>query len=99
MEYVRFGSSGLRVSRLALGLGLRDQNDEAAAERLIRRAHDGGINLFDCANVYGLGDDRRRPAPRTRPDQTRNRHNSWSCVGRRHRSATSKSAGAPQFDR
>src|SRR5207253_5776973 len=58
MEYVNFGSSGLRVSRLALGMGLRGQGDEGEAERLIRRAFDGGVNLFDCANVYGLMDDR-----------------------------------------
>src|SRR5262249_43218583 len=58
MEYINFGSSGLKVSRLALGLGLRGQADEKEAERLIRRAFDGGINLFDCANVYGLMDDR-----------------------------------------
>ncbi|MBI3974240.1 MAG: aldo/keto reductase [Chloroflexi bacterium] len=58
MEYVRFGSAGVKVSRLALGLGLRGQMDEREAERLILRAYDGGINLFDCANVYGLGDDR-----------------------------------------
>ena len=58
MEYVSFGNSGLTVSRMALGLGLRDQHDERQAERLIRRAVDRGITLFDCANVYGLGDDR-----------------------------------------
>ena len=58
MEYVSFGNSGLKVSRMALGLGLRDQHDEKGAERLIHRAVDRGINLFDCANVYGLGDDR-----------------------------------------
>lgn len=58
MEYVYFGNSGVKVSRMALGLGLREQHDEAQAERLIRRAFDRGINLFDCANVYGLGDDR-----------------------------------------
>src|SRR5206468_1095508 len=58
MQYTRFGSSGLMVSRLALGLGLRGQGDEKAAERLILKAFDGGINLFDCANVYGLMDDR-----------------------------------------
>lgn len=58
MEYVRFGPAGVKVSRLALGLGLRGQTDEREAERLILRAYDGGINLFDCANVYGLGDDR-----------------------------------------
>jgi aryl-alcohol dehydrogenase-like predicted oxidoreductase len=58
MEYVRFGPAGMKVSPLALGLGLRGQMDEREAERLILRAYDGGINLFDCANVYGLGDDR-----------------------------------------
>jgi aryl-alcohol dehydrogenase-like predicted oxidoreductase len=58
VEYVYFGNSGLKVSRMALGLGLREQNDEQQAERLIHRAVDNGINLFDCANVYGLGDDR-----------------------------------------
>lgn len=58
MDYVNFGSSGLQVSRLALGLGLRGQADEREAERLIRRAYERGINLFDCANVYGLMDDR-----------------------------------------
>ena len=58
MEYVYFGNSGLKVSRMALGLGLREQYDEQEAERLIHRALDRGITLFDCANVYGLGDDR-----------------------------------------
>jgi aryl-alcohol dehydrogenase-like predicted oxidoreductase len=58
VEYVNFGHSGLKVSRMAVGLGLRDQHDEQGAERLIRRAMDHGITLFDCANIYGLGDDR-----------------------------------------
>ncbi len=58
MEYVNFGTAGIKVSRLALGLGLRGQRDEAAAERLINTALDHGINLIDCANVYGLMDDR-----------------------------------------
>lgn len=58
MEYVALGNSGLMVSRMALGLGLRDQRDERQAERLIHRAVDQGITLFDCANVYGPGDDR-----------------------------------------
>lgn len=58
VEYVNFGTAGVKVSRLALGLGLRGQADEKEAERLILKAFDGGINLFDCANVYGLMDDR-----------------------------------------
>jgi 1-deoxyxylulose-5-phosphate synthase len=58
MDYVNLGSSGLKVSRIALGMGLRDQHDEKQAERLIARALDQGINFIDCANVYGLRDDR-----------------------------------------
>ena len=33
MEYVNFGGAGVKVSRLALGLGLRVQRDEAEALR------------------------------------------------------------------
>jgi len=58
MEYVQFGTAGVRVSPLALGLGLRGQADESEVERLILTAFERGINLFDCANVYGLMDDR-----------------------------------------
>ena len=59
MKYVNFGSAGVKVSPIALGLGLRGQNSRAEAQRLIEHAIDSGINLIDCANVYGLGDDRR----------------------------------------
>ena len=58
MEYVNFGKAGVKVSPLALGLGFRGQSDEAAAERLVAHAIDSGINLIDCANVYGPMDDR-----------------------------------------
>ena len=58
MQYVNFGSAGVKVSRVALGLGLRGQGDEKEARNLIAAALDQGVNLFDCANVYGLKDDR-----------------------------------------
>src|SRR5262245_732658 len=58
MDYVPFGTAGVKVSRLALGLGLRGQADEAAAQRLIEYAIDQGVNLIDCANIYGPMDDR-----------------------------------------
>ncbi|NJN81894.1 MAG: aldo/keto reductase [Caldilineaceae bacterium] len=58
MDYVNFGSTGLKVSQLALGLGLRGQADEAAAQRAIEEAIERGINLIDCANIYGPQDDR-----------------------------------------
>ena len=53
MEYVNFGKAGIKVSRLALGLGLRGQADEADAQRTIEHAIAQGINLIDCANAYG----------------------------------------------
>ncbi len=52
MDIVNFGTAGLKVSRLALGLGLRGQADAAAAQRMIEHAIDAGITLIDCANVY-----------------------------------------------
>ena len=58
MEYVNFGTAGVKVSRLALGLGLRGQRDEAAARKMIEHTLDLGINLIDCANIYGFFDDR-----------------------------------------
>lgn len=59
IEYVKFGTAGMKVSRMALGLGFRGQFDRAEAERAILAALDSGINLIDCANVYGFMDDRR----------------------------------------
>lgn len=58
MEYVNFGSAGVKVSPIALGLGLRGQGDEAEAQTLVEYAIDQGINFIDCANIYGPMDDR-----------------------------------------
>ncbi len=58
MQYVNFGSAGVKVSRVALGLGLRGQGDEKEARNLVAAALEQGVNLFDCANIYGLSDDR-----------------------------------------
>jgi len=58
MQYVSFGSTGVKVSRLAVGLGLRGQGDETVAQRMVEHAIDQGINLIDCANIYGPMDDR-----------------------------------------
>lgn len=60
MQYVNFGEAGVKVSRIALGLGLRGQSSAHEAQRLIEHAIDSGVNLIDCANVYGLGDDHAR---------------------------------------
>lgn len=58
MDYVNFGRAGLKVSRLAYGLGLRGQDNADEAERVIERGIELGINFIDCANVYGFNDDR-----------------------------------------
>ncbi len=56
MQYVKFGGSGLRVSRLCLGtmtFGL--QCDEARSNAIMDAASAGGIDFFDTADVYPLG--------------------------------------------
>jgi 1-deoxyxylulose-5-phosphate synthase len=64
MDYVRFGSTGLEVSRLCLGCmtyGVPERGThpwtlgEDAARPLIRQALDAGINFFDTANTYSDG--------------------------------------------
>ena len=63
MEYVNLGSTGLRVSRLALGMmsfGPHETRewalDQSAAEPIVRRAVDGGVIFFDTADVYNGGE-------------------------------------------
>ena len=58
-QYVNFGTGGVMVTRMALGLGFRGQHDPEEAKKTIATALDGGLNLIDCANIYGLGDNRR----------------------------------------
>jgi aryl-alcohol dehydrogenase (NADP+) len=60
MEYVRLGSTGLKVSRICLGCmsfgnGANWMVDGDDANRVLRRAWDLGINFFDTANVYSNG--------------------------------------------
>ena len=64
MQYTRLGTSGLRVSRIALGcMSFGDPSrgfsewalDDAAAEPLFRQALELGITFWDTANVYGYG--------------------------------------------
>jgi aryl-alcohol dehydrogenase-like predicted oxidoreductase len=62
MDYVRLGNSGMKVSRVCLGMmtygdpGWRPWVlDESAAEPIVRRAVESGITFFDTADVYSLG--------------------------------------------
>jgi aryl-alcohol dehydrogenase-like predicted oxidoreductase len=63
MEYIRLGSTGLKVSRLCLGcmsFGQRTERwawvlDEEESRPYIQRALEAGINFFDTADVYSNG--------------------------------------------
>jgi aryl-alcohol dehydrogenase-like predicted oxidoreductase len=62
VQYVRLGSSGLKVSRVCLGMmsygdaRWRDWVlDQDAAAPIVRHAAEAGINFFDTANVYSHG--------------------------------------------
>lgn len=62
MEYVKFGNTGMKVSRLCLGMmtyGSKKWRDwileEKEAQPFIKAALEAGINFFDTADVYSLG--------------------------------------------
>ena len=63
MDYVNLGNTGLRVSRVCLGMmsfGKHAERewalDETGAEPIVRRAVEGGITFFDTADVYNGGE-------------------------------------------
>ena len=62
MEYVNLGSTGLRVSRICLGMmSFGDKSsrqwvlEEDAAEPLVKAAADGGVIFYDTADTYANG--------------------------------------------
>lgn len=63
MEYVRLGSTGMKVSRICLGMmSYGDPSrwgewvlDEERAEPIVRYAAEAGVTFFDTADVYSGG--------------------------------------------
>ena len=62
MDYVRLGSTGLKVSRICLGTMTYGSSkwrdwvlDEDESRPFIRRALELGINFFDTADMYSVG--------------------------------------------
>ncbi|OSQ38311.1 aldo/keto reductase [Thalassospira mesophila] len=64
MDYVKFGSTGLEVSRLCLGCMTYGEPDrgphpwtlpEEESRPIIRKALEAGINFLDTANMYSAG--------------------------------------------
>ena len=63
MDYVNLGGTGLRVSRVCLGMmsfGEHESRawalDESQAEPIVKRAVEGGVIFFDTADVYNGGE-------------------------------------------
>ncbi len=66
MQYENLGTSGLRVSRICLGMmGFGNDSDrqwvvdEDAAEPIVRAAVEGGVTFFDTADAYSAGASER----------------------------------------
>lgn len=57
MQYRRLGRSGLQVSELSLGswVTYHNQVDTGAAVEMLAAAFDAGVNFFDNAEVYAMG--------------------------------------------
>ena len=62
MKYVNLGSTGLRVSRVCLGMMSYGDNSERpwvldtqAAEPIVKAAADSGITFYDTADTYSAG--------------------------------------------
>jgi aryl-alcohol dehydrogenase-like predicted oxidoreductase len=62
MEYVNLGATGLRVSRICLGMMSYGNDserawvlDEDATEPIVRAAIEGGVTFFDTADTYSKG--------------------------------------------
>lgn len=66
MQYTNLGKTGMKVSRLCLGMmsyGSKTWRDwvldEEQAKPFVKRALDAGINFFDTADVYSLGESEK----------------------------------------
>jgi voltage-dependent potassium channel beta subunit len=61
MEYRKLGKSGLQVSALSFGswVSFSKQINDKTAEALMGLAYDKGINFFDNAEVYALGESEK----------------------------------------
>ena len=63
MKYVRLGRSGLKVSRICLGMMTYGSTtwrkwvleDDAVVQAHVKRALELGINFIDTANIYSIG--------------------------------------------
>lgn len=61
MEYRYMGKTGLQLSLLSFGswVSFQKQVDDSAADELMGIAYDNGVNFFDNAEVYALGESEK----------------------------------------
>jgi voltage-dependent potassium channel beta subunit len=61
MEYRRMGRTGLQLSELSFGswVSFHKQIDDAVADELMGIAYNAGVNFFDNAEVYALGESEK----------------------------------------
>ncbi len=60
MEYRFLGRTGLKVSAVGFGtMSFGGDADEATSAALFAACRDAGVNLFDCADIYGKGEAER----------------------------------------
>lgn len=61
MQYRRLGKSGLQVSVLSFGswVSFHKQINDKIADDLMGMAYDNGVNFFDNAEVYALGESEK----------------------------------------
>ena len=54
MEYRYLGNTGLRVSALSFGTWVNNADDKQV-EDCVKLSLEHGVNFFDTAEIYGLG--------------------------------------------
>ena len=61
MEYRRMGKTGLQLSVLSFGswVSFHKQIDDTVADSLMGIAYDNGVNFFDNAEIYALGESEK----------------------------------------
>lgn len=59
MKYVELGTTGIQVSAISLGCMSLTPEREEEGKSAVHRAYELGINFYDTADVYGIGDSER----------------------------------------
>ncbi len=70
METRCIGSTDIRVSRLCMGtMTFGREADRAESAAMYRRCREAGINFFDCADLYAMGESERILGELIRPER------------------------------